>query len=250
MKLDLHLCAVLFAASLTMGCTVGYYGYEPTPPAPTPAPAVIRTQDEVRYMLPPGAPRGHVVISSFGVTELNPDEGPDVPVVHIRVQVENTNGGANWQINTSEIALDLRGGPTIRQAYVNAESESLPLVTVEPGRESTFDLYFPLPQGWQEPDLVSSFEVVWKIRTDTAEIAQRTGFERAAPVSAPPERVYVVGHAPYWWYAPWYPPLIVRPRVTVHTHVHPPYPHRIIVRKPTVIVKTPRPHHHPVPHRR
>lgn len=248
MKYLPHLSTLLFASLFTLGCTAGYYAYDPMPP-PSPV-AVVRTQNEVRYLLPPDMPRGSMIISSFGVTELNADEGPDLPVVHIRIAIENTSGAANWQINTSDIALDLRGGPTLRQAYVNSESDTLPLVSVAPGRESTFDLYFPLPQGLGDPDLVPAFDVVWKLRTDTVEFAQRTGFERAAPVSAPPDRVYVVGYAPYWWYAPWYPQVIVRPRVTVHTHVHPPYPHRIIVRRPSVIVKTPRPHHpHPRPHR-
>lgn len=238
--------ALLLASLCSLGCTAGYYAYEPMPP--TRPPSVVRSQDEVRYMLPPEAPRGNVTVSSFGVTELNPDEGPDIPVIHIRMGIENATGGADWQINTSEVSLDLRGGPTIHQAYVNAESETIPLISIAPGREATFDLYFPLPQGWGDPDLVPAFDVAWKVKTDTAEFAQRTGFERMPPVSTPPERVYVVGYAPYWWYAPWYPPVIVRPRVTVHTHVHPPFPHRIIVRRPAVIVK-PRPSHPPRPHR-
>jgi hypothetical protein len=224
--------AALGLAALAAGCTTaGWYSYQPAEQQT----ARIDGQAAARYAIPPESPRGDVRIASFGITEVSPDGDADIPVVHLRAIVANDAGAGPWSVDTRDIRVELRGGPALGEPYVNADSSTLPAIEVRPGQQRSIDLFYPLPEGMEDPEDVPAFDVTWKVRTDAREVIERTPFERLEIEREPPRTTWVVGYGPVWWYEPWYrPAVIVRPGIVVRSHVHhhPHRAHRTIIRRP------------------
>ena len=104
-----------------------------------------------------------------------------------------------------EQVVDLDGYGQSVPAYASANAGSAPpAITVSPMGKRVVDLFFPLPAQLQRAERLPSFDVVWKLRAEDKEIAERTPFERIA-VEPPPsyDPIYDYG-ADYYWGPPYF----------------------------------------------
>jgi len=112
-------------------------------------------------------------------------------------------------------------------AFISASVRDLPLVEIPPGEKRALDLYFPLPDPLRSARQVPQFEVLWRVTTDTREVAERTPFERIRVEPAWEEHAgYGVGLgvvSAWWWYDPLYP--YPHPRPVIIRRVRPPDVH-------------------------
>jgi hypothetical protein len=221
------LVAGLLGLVALAGCGAGYT-YLPTDSNV----ALAGGQPATRYAIPPEAPEGDVELASYGVTDVQTDNGGSVRVMHVRMVIANNGGAQPWTVDTREIELELAGEGKSRAAFVNASGAGLPIVTIPPGQKQTLDLFFPLPQKLDEADRIAAFDVLWRVHAATRVFAERTTFERAElQPYEPPYDDYDYGMgfgvAPFWWYDPLWPsytfvhpaPVIVGPSLHFYPHL-------------------------------
>lgn len=199
---------------LVAGCAGETYLFEPAEQAT----ATIEGYSAARYTIPPEAPRGDVRIASFGVHDIEQAGGEDVPAIHVRLVISNDSGAGPWSVDTRRVHMEVRGKGDIGAPLVSTDGQGLPVVDVAPGRQRVIDLFYPLPDGMEGASDVPAFDLLWVVKTDTREVAERTPFERIEFERAP--RSAVSGGAewygPYWWYDPWYyPPAVVLHRTII-----------------------------------
>jgi hypothetical protein len=184
--------------------------------------------------VPAEAPRGHVELSSYGFTDLDPEGGPPITTLHVRIAVENASDHVPWTIDYSRTTLDIRGESRVTAAFINGEAATLPYVTIERGQHALADLYFPLPARMHGEADLPSFDVTWQVATPDRLLESRTRFERARVGVAATTPTPPLGRAHKWWFDPGYswstyyhrpgyavprPPrhvTIARPRVTTN----------------------------------
>jgi hypothetical protein len=192
----LALAAALGGLLLT-GCAESAYLYRPAGQAA----ATVGGVPAASYDIPPGQAAGTVRVASLGVTELAIDDA-SVPVVRARMTVTNSSDDAGWELDTSDVQADFGAGKQ-RPAFANAAGSELPLITIPRGQERTVDLFYRLPEATPDADSLPAFELDWKVKTGTVEVAGSTSFERtevddSVATGAP----VAVMYAPYWWYDP------------------------------------------------
>lgn len=179
------LAAALISASLA-GCAPAAYDYTPVT-SPSAATGTITSAElagtsAVSYGVPQKAPRGDVLIASFGVTPRPAGSVVTAPPrsLHLALVVSNRSDAA-WRVDASEqrIEIERRGTRVIVDA---AADDAKPRGVVEVPASSTrwVDLYFPLPAESDEESELAGFDVLWTVRLGASESAtDRTRFLRA-----------------------------------------------------------------------
>ncbi len=225
---NLRLAAYAGVPLLLAGCVDQAYVYTPAEQAT----ATMNGRLAARYEIPPGAPRGDVRIASFGVVDIEQPRRPDadeIAALHVRFAVSNDAGAGPWTVDTRRIQADLRGVGDAGVPMVASDADGLPTVTIEPGQQRVIDLFYPLPRNVEGEDDMPAFDLLWRVRTDTGLVTQRTPFERIDVERQTPTYSATGWYGSFWWYHPWYypPGVIVRPGVLVAPGAPPP---RVIVR--------------------
>jgi hypothetical protein len=177
------------------------YAYVPVTNA-----TVIAGHIAADYPVPKEAPRGDVRLSSYGIADLGASHDHDdrVRALHLRVTLID-DSDRPWTMDTREQLVDLDGWGLSVAAYASANAGSAPpAITVPPKGKRVVDLFFPLPAELQQAKRLPSFDVVWKVRADEKEIAERTPFERIS-VEPPPsyDPLFDYG-ADYYWGPPYF----------------------------------------------
>lgn len=214
-----RLSAVALVALLAVGCGAPFdYFYRPAENAT----AVASGLPAARYVIPPNEPRGDVRITSFGITEIGHEDGPDLPSIHVRMVVANNGDAHPWSIDTREVLIDLHDGKPRGPAFANVGRGTLPVVTIPTAQQRVLDLFYPLPRDRQDAEDIPAFDVVWRLATADKVFVERTPFERVEIERVPPVDWQLV-YGPAWWYDPWYPGVtILRPTVMMSTRPLPP----------------------------
>lgn len=223
---------VLLAAST--GCATTSYLYTPQ--------SVSHWTDgypTTRVAVPTEAPQGSVEISSFGMTELQPEGQPAIEVLHIRLAIANDGDDVPWTLTTSEQLVQIEGEGQSRPLFVNSNVQTFPNVSVARHQRSVIDFYYPLPNGMWNEGALPGFDVLWQVTTAARQFSTRTHFDRIAeaPPAAPAEVILWTGWGPYWWYDPLYPRGVFRH----HRPLRAPRGPRVIITRP------PRGHQRPLP---
>jgi hypothetical protein len=186
-------------------CGPEYY-YQPAEQAT----ASVLGRPAARYEVPPEEPHGDVRVATFGVTGVDVGDEETVPSLHVRLIVSNDSGAAPWLLDTRDIRAQFAGRPPLSPAFVNASGEGLPVLQIPPGQSRTVDLFFPLPEDLRGARDIPEFDVLWSVQTEERRVAERTPFER---MRVEPQTTVMYGYgygwAPYWWYDPFYPRVIV-----------------------------------------
>jgi hypothetical protein len=196
---------------------------------PAAANAEVSGLPAVDYPVPPGQPQGDVRVVSFGVNEMQAEQGgQNAPVLQVRLLVSNTASPVPWTIDTRQITVALGGAGQSRAAFVNTDTGTPPVLQIPAGQSRTIDLYYPLPPTLASAGQLPGFDVVWQVQTGAGAVAQRTSFQRQQvsdddlyayapyqyPVGAYPfvyddwywdDFGFGLGLGPVWWYDPLYP---------------------------------------------
>jgi hypothetical protein len=189
------------------GCgTGGKYVYRPEENAT----ARVSGQAAALYRIPPEAPHGDVRIATLGIATLQPrgDDDDRIRTMHVRMIVGNNDDVAGWQLDTRQQIGGLDRYGQSRPAFASSSPGRPPVVTIAPSEKATIDLYYPLPEDMQEASEIPHFEVLWRVQTAQATVAERTSFERLR-IEPPAPRVYYgwdLGWGTGWGWGPWYDP--------------------------------------------
>src|SRR5690349_14281864 len=106
-------CAVALAA---MGCATADYIYAPTQQAT----ASEGGRPAARYPIPPERPTGDVLLTSYGVSEVQPNPGgPKSRVLLVRMVVVNNSDEAPFTIDTREQFALVAGPARTPPQFVN-----------------------------------------------------------------------------------------------------------------------------------
>jgi hypothetical protein len=207
----------ILAAAGILACAERNYAYTPQT-----ANAVAAGLPAARTAIPQERPQGAIEVTSYGTTELK-QAADRIPVLHVRAIVTNDGDDTAWTFDTRRQAVDIPGEGRSAPIYANADVQTLPTLAIGRGERRVVDLYFPLPATMQDDAHLPRFELLWEVTTPERTIASRTSFERVErddstqvaygyDVSWP----LWVGYGPYWWYDPFYRPLVfTHPRAIV-----------------------------------
>jgi hypothetical protein len=200
--------------------------------------ALVQGEPASLYSVPPEAPRGDVKLISHGVVSVKPRQGGDsTKAVHVGVTLSNDQDAGDWTFDAREQWLLAPGATAVAPALISS-STAADTVTVRPGQEQTFDLYFRPPAG-VKADQLRSFDVLWSVRTPSRVVTERTPFQRQAPYPgygyAPSVSIGLgVGYGTAWWYDPFYLGYPYDPvRYYGYYPWYPRYPHRYPAYVPT-----------------
>jgi acidic type I keratin len=222
--------AAVVAALLALmgGCAPEQYVYQPA----VPPNSQVAGLPAVDYQIPPGQPQGNVRVASFGITQVQSQQGQGTPVLQVRMVVTN-NSRSPWYVDTRTVLVSLGGEGRSRPAFVNTDAGTPPYLQVPAGQTKTIDLYYPLPVGMANASEVPAFDVTWQVQTPVGNVAQRTPFQRteieeyagdeyggvpydygyygypgypayACGYGYPYAFGFGVGLGPFWWYDPFY----------------------------------------------
>jgi len=164
-----------------------------------------------QIQIPPERPEGTVQITSSGVTTATPDSGTKVDVIHVRMAVANNGDPTPWTLDTSQQFLEIPGEGRSAPLFVNADTQTMPQVTIAKGERHVIDLFYPLPANAASEKKLPQFDLMWTVNTGERPVASRTSFERQ---EIEPQVAYgydygygypyYAGFGPYWWYDPFY----------------------------------------------
>ncbi|HET9620700.1 MAG TPA: hypothetical protein VFP84_05015 [Kofleriaceae bacterium] len=195
--------------------------------APDAANATAAGLPAARTAIPQEQPQGAIEVASYGVTDLKRDEA-QVPALHVRAIVTNDGDATPWTFDTTQQMVEIPGEGKSRAMWVNADTGTLPIVTIGKGERRVLDFYFPLPDTMRDAAHIAEFDLLWQVHTAARVVASRTSFDRVDK-EPPADVAYVdagwplwAGYGPYWWYDPLYPGWgfpHVRPYV-IHGHWH------------------------------
>lgn len=159
--------------------------------------------------VPPEAPQGSVQLTSFGVVEIQPTGSAPLATLHIRMTVSNDGDAVPWKLSTSEQLVEIAGEGRSRPILVNTDDAALPAVEIGQRQRRVLDLYYGLPEGMADDELLPAFDVLWQVETPARTFGSRTHFVRVEkePLEVT-TRVVVTGWGPLWWYDPFYPRLV------------------------------------------
>ncbi len=213
----MHRIALLLGALALAGCEHQYV-YQPA----VSTTSAVAGRPASYYTIPPEAPRGDVRVATFGFVDIQPTQqakGEEkMRGLGVRMVVTN-NSDQPWTVDTREQVLALPGKGESRAAFVSVDQGPIPEVTVPPGGKRVIDLFYPLPADMQKASKVPEFDTVWKVRTGTREVVERTPFERLEV-----EPVYTYSYDYYGWGPPyWYDPYYYPSGAFVGVHMAPAY---------------------------
>jgi hypothetical protein len=259
-------CPLLAAALGVAGCSETEEYSEPAadarqgvePQLPVAQLDLPREKPVGRYDVPAQSPHGRVVITSFGVHDMQvgQQEKP-VRFLHVRMQLTNTDDTGPWTFDVRQQLLALPNEGQSQPALINADQRDLPNLSVAPGQTRTVDLYYALPQTLQTAREIPAGDLSWHVQTPGQTIAQRTPIEEQRPnepgaqysAAAQPSGTYGAeqapmttdgdyaayppyaypypsdywglgfGWAPIWWFNPFFPAVTFVHPVFFHNHV-------------------------------
>jgi hypothetical protein len=164
-----------------------------------------------RIAIPQEAPQGTIQIASYGVTRLA-SGGANIPALHVRMIVSNDGDDVPWTIDSRKQMVEISGEGQSRAMYVNADVNTLPVLSIGRREHRTLDFYFPLPSTIHSDTGLHGFQVLWDVDTGTRAVASRTSFDRVSQAPsyayAEPYGPYWAGYGPFWWYDPFYPSVV------------------------------------------
>jgi hypothetical protein len=147
-----------------------------------------------------------MLVASPGILEMKFPNDVKARMLSVRMVVTNNGDDVPWAVDTREQRAIVAGAGESAPAYVNGDADSLPVITVPRGQKRTLELYYPLPANAADAKRVPEFDLIWKVRTGTREVAERVPFER---LELQPAYGYgfdpAWGLAPYWWQDPLWP---------------------------------------------
>jgi hypothetical protein len=201
---------LLWAMSLLFAtaCT-SEYAYVP---ANTPT-ATVQGRVAATLSIPPEGPQGSVRVASYGMTDVEAQDQPEVSLhaIHLRVVLAD-DAPTPWTFDTREQHVEIGGAPPLAVAFASANAGSQPpLVTVDSSARRVVDLFFLLPEDQQAAEEIPQFSVLSRVDTSVGPVVQRTPFKRVDVDEDEDESGYTEwGYAPeyYYWGGPyWINPL-------------------------------------------
>jgi len=181
--------------------------------------------------LAPGALRGDIEVVSYGIAVVAADDGPALPVLHVRETFAN-RADTRWTIELSDIAVSFGDAyPATNPILVNTDASTLPIVVVNRGERRVVDLYFPTPKRIADSESLSMFALTYRVSTPDARYQANAMFGPSKRWPRPEERAPEPGWARRWWANPSY-------SWAAYRHA----PGRLVPRPPTKveIVRVPR----------
>lgn len=177
----------LAAAAALAGCSPAEYEYAPvTTPrgvaSGTVTSAELAGTSAVSYAVPASAPRGDVLVSSFGIAPRPAGSAVTAPPrsLHLALVVANRSDAA-WRVDAAEQRIEVSRRTT--RVIIDAVADDAKprgVVDVPAGSTRWIDLYFPLPAESDEESELLGFDVLWTVRVGPTETAtERTRFLRA-----------------------------------------------------------------------
>jgi hypothetical protein len=138
-----------------------------------------------RYDVPTMSPHGGIVISSFGVNDLQVgDQQQPIRFLQLRMKVTNKDDTTPWTVDVRQQLLSLPNEGQSQPAFINGDQRNLPNLTVPVGQTRTIDLYYALPQTLQAAtQVVPASELLSQVQAAGQTIAQRTSIGEQKPGS-------------------------------------------------------------------
>lgn len=189
---------MLLAVAMTGCAASASYLYTPTP-----ATHWASGYPSAVVAIPPDAHQGTVDLSSFGITELQPEGGGAIPMLHVRMIVENDGDATPWTLDAGDQVLEIPGEAQRRPVFVNSDVQ-LPLVTIGLRERRVLDFYYALPASIGDEEELGGFRVRWSVTTPSQTVSSHTSFQRIERrgLAPSPQVLVVAGWGPWWWYRP------------------------------------------------
>ena len=152
--------------------------------------------------IPPDGPQGRLELTSYGITDIQPEGTGRATVLHVRIAISNERDTGSWTFVPGEQLVELAGKPGIRPIFVNSDKPELATIVVGPGERRTVELYYPLPAGIAGEDDLPGFELTWRVLATAHPYSARTHFERIEEerMSNQFHTTFKRSESPYWWY--------------------------------------------------
>jgi hypothetical protein len=177
---------------------------------------IVTDRKTIGHFIPASDPVVKIEITAIGVSSIRPAvDWPVIRALHLRVSIDNQSEKDLWCLNTRQQIVTLPGMGDSRPAYVFSTEETLPEIQVGPGDDSVFDLFYPLPEAFQEIKEIPYFQFDWtieaqEIRLESHDIFERTFLEPEVNLIEPYEPyalgyAYGPGEAGTWWGDPFFP---------------------------------------------
>jgi hypothetical protein len=128
-----------------------------------------------------------IALTSLGVVRLDTDEGASLDAFHVQVTL-SPHARVAGDLTTAVLALP---GRTALPAIAANADATVPALIVEPGRNETVELYFPVPTG-------ASAVFTWKLTTPHGPVTLRA---RLRPDAAAAQGDTELGEARHWWFS-------------------------------------------------
>lgn len=178
----------------------------------TSATQAVAAESPVTYAIPRDAPRGLVKVVSYGLVEVSLGDttaNEHLRALHVRMFLRN-DGDHSWTVDASAQRLALDGRGVSAPAFASADPGGPPpVITIPTGERRVIDLFFPLPGDLADAHTIPAFDALWRVRTDTGVVVDRTPFQW---LMVEPSAFYLgadYGDDYYWgppyWYNTAYP---------------------------------------------
>jgi hypothetical protein len=190
------------ALVMLLGCAADKYIYSPAEQTTS----TVSGLPAGRYEIPPERPHGTVVVASSGVVEVKFTGNVKSHMLSVRMVVTNNEDDTAWTFDTRAQRVIFAGGGESTPAYVNTDSNTLPVVDVPRSQKRSAELFYPLPATSKGAKELPEFDFLWNVQTAERPIAERTPFNRfeLEPVFAAPY-AYGWSYGQYWWQDPMWP---------------------------------------------
>ena len=159
--------------------------------------------------IPPDGPKGRLELTSYGITDIQPEGTARMTVLHVHISVANERDAAAWTFVPSQQTVQMARKPAEHPIFVSSDKPDVASLTIAPGERRQVDLYYALPAGIASEEDLPGFELTWRVGASSA----RTHFERVEEEKMSEQFHPIFKHSeePYWWYGG---------RVVVLPHAH------------------------------
>lgn len=154
--------------------------------------------------LTPGVLRGDIEVVSYGIATISADEGPALPVLHVRETFAN-RADVPWTVELAASTVSYGDAyPAMAPMLVNSDATTLPIMIVNRGQKRVVDLYFPTPQRITDNESLPMFAFTYRVSTPEARYRANAMFAPSKRWPRPEERAPEPGWAQQWWADPSY----------------------------------------------
>jgi hypothetical protein len=154
--------------------------------------------------LAPGALRGDIDIVSYGVALVAADNGPALPVLHVRGTFVN-RADTQWTVELADMAVSYGDAyPAMNPVLVNTDATTLPIAVINRGERRVIDVYFPTPPRITDSETLSMFALTYRVNTPDRRYQAHAMFGPSKRWPRPEERAPEPGWARRWWANPSY----------------------------------------------